>query len=413
MPKLTKRAVDALVPSASGETFAWDTELRGFGVRLSTNGRGAYIIQYRNSFGRSRRMTLGSLHVLTPEQARGLARDKLGAVCKGEDPADERKATRTAPTVSDVCTWYLTEAESGRLLGRRRKPIASSTLALDRSRIESHVKPLIGNRALRGLTVADLERFQADIIAGKTTKPRSGRGGVTTGGAGVAGRTLGMLQTIFEQAARWGLIEANPARGARKLGADNKQTRRLSADEVQALGRAMRDSGNSESPTAIAALKLMLLTGFRRMEVLTLRREWVDKANSCVRYPATKSGPQVRAIGSPALRLISKQPTVAKNPYVFPGEAGEDQHFVGIPRVLQRIAAKAELNGITPHTLRHTFASFAAELGFSELTVAALLGHASRGVTQRYVHIDKATQLAANEVAKRLEEMMEGRAGQN
>jgi len=91
MPKLTKRTVDALRPEAGREIFTWDNELRGFGVRLRPNGAGAYIIQYRNAEGRSRRLTLGSLHVLTPEQARGLAREKLGAVCKGVDPVEERR----------------------------------------------------------------------------------------------------------------------------------------------------------------------------------------------------------------------------------------------------------------------------------------------------------------------------------
>ena len=95
---------------------------------------------------------------------------------------------------------------------------------------------------------------------------------MTTGGTGVAGRTLGMLHTIFEQAARWSVIETNPARGARKIAGDNKRERRLSADDVTALGQAMREAA-AESPTAVAAVRLMLLTGFRRMEALALRRE--------------------------------------------------------------------------------------------------------------------------------------------
>lgn len=404
MPKLTKRTVDALRPERDREVFAWDNELRGFGVRLRPNGVGSYIIQYRNGERRSRRLTLGSLYVLTPEQARSLARDKLGAVCKGEDPAEERKALRAAPTVSQVCEWYLEQAEAGRLLGRKRRPIAASTLALDRSRIETHIKPLIGSRTVRGLSVADVENFQADIAAGKTAKARTGRGGVTTGGTGVAGRTLGMLHTIFEQATRWGVIEDNPARGARKIASDNKRERRLLPDDVVALGRAM-NSATDESPVAIAAIKLMLLTGFRRMEALTLQRGWVDAAAGCVRFPQTKTGAQVRPIGRAALHLIAEQPTVNDSPFVFPGEAGND-HFVGIARVLKRLSVVAELEPVTPHVLRHSFASFAGDLGFSELTVAALLGHASRGVTQRYVHLDKAVQLAAEEVCRTIHELL-------
>ncbi|NDV88856.1 tyrosine-type recombinase/integrase [Aurantimonas aggregata] len=406
MPKLTKRAVEALRPEPDREVFAWDNELRGFGVRLRPSGASSYIIQYRNSEGRSRRLTLGSLQVLTPEQARGLARDKLGLVCKGEDPADERKALRGAPTVSQVCDWYLEEAGAGRLLGRKRRPVAATTLALDRSRIDTHVRPLLGTRMVRALTIADLETFQAHIASGKTAKERVGRGGVTTGGTGVAGRTLGMLHTIFEQAARWGVIETNPAKGARKVAGDNKRERRLSAAEVTALGQVMRKA-RDESPTAAAAVTLMLLTGFRRMEALALRREWIDAGASCVRFPQTKTGAQVRPIGQAALRLLQMQPILGNSAFVFPGEIGND-HFVGVSRVLTRLSVAAKLEPVTPHLLRHTFASFAGDLGYSELTVAALLGHASRGVTQRYVHLDKATQLAADEVCRTISELLEG-----
>ena len=406
MPKLTKRTVEALRPEPGRDVFAWDNELRGFGLRLRSTGAGSYVIQYRNSEGRSRRMTLGSLHVLTPDEARSLARDKLGSVCKGEDPAEQRKAVRRAPTVADVCNWYLEQADAGRLLGRKRRPVAATTLALDRSRIETHVKPLIGARIAQGLSLADLENFQADVAAGKTAKARAGRGGVTTGGTGVAGRTLGMLHTIFEQAARWSVIEVNPARGARKIASDNKRERRLSADDVTALGQAMRQA-TDESPTAIAAVRLMLLTGFRRMEALALQREWVDPEAGCIRFPQTKTGAQVRPVGRVALQLIADQPIIVRNSFIFPGEAGND-HFVGIARVLARLSTAAKLEPITPHILRHTFASFAGDLGFSELTVAALLGHASRGVTQRYVHLDQAVQLAAERVCDKVGELLNG-----
>ncbi|MBK5265288.1 MAG: site-specific integrase [Alphaproteobacteria bacterium] len=397
MPKITKRIVEAVSSNVDRQTFTWDSELRGFGVRMLPSGSGSYIVQYRNGEGRSRRMVLGSISVLTPEQARDLAREKLYLVRKGDDPLSDRQNMRTSATVREVCDWYLKEAEAGRLLGRKRKPVAPSTLALDRSRIDQHVKPLLANRSVRGLSIADLERFQADIKAGKTARDRKGRGGVTSGGAGVAGRTIGMLHTIFEQAARWNIIETNPARGIRKISVDVKRERRLSIDELWRLGTALREH-ESESPVAVAAIKLMLLSGFRRMEALGLERSWIDENGGCVRFPNTKTGPQVRALGETALSLIQSQPLRDGCSYVFPGDFG-DGHFVGVPRVLQRICVAAGIEGITPHALRHTFASIAGELGFSELTICALLGHASRGVTQRYIHIDKATKLAADDVS--------------
>jgi integrase len=424
MARITKRLVDSLRPKkatgsdldatkvgCAGRAFqkdvvAWDDELRGFGVRFKPTGAGAYIIQYRNAEGRSKRLTLGSVAELTAEEARRSARTKLSSVAQGFDPVAEKHATRTAPTVSEICDWYLEKAESGELLGRRRRPIAKKTLALDRSRIETHVRPLLGDRKVESLSLADIERFQADVVAGKTAKPRTGRGGLTTGGAGVAGRTVGMLHTIFEQAARLHLISHNPAKGVRKVSTDNKVERRLSLREIAALGKAIHEA-DEESPVALAAVRLMLLTGFRRMEVLTLERAWIDPEASCVRFPTTKSGAQLRAIGQPALKLLLAQSSSAdEKPYVFPSETGNG-HFVGIVRVLQRLCQNANLEEVTSHVLRHTFASVAGDLGFSELTIAGLLGHTGRGVTQRYVHLDKALLLAADKVAEEIEQALD------
>ena len=395
MPKLTRRVIDAL-ESGLTEQFTWDNELRGFGVRLKPTGAGSYIVQYRNAEGRSRRLTLGSIKVLTVDEARDLARNHLAEVRKGEDPAEQRKALRSAATVAEICEWYLEEAEAGRLLGRKNRPIAKSTLALDRSRIDQHVKPLIGARAVRGLTIRDLEQFQSDIMEGKTAKERKGRGGATTGGAGVAGRTLGMLRTIFEQATRLSLVEANPAVGARKIQTDVKRDHKLRPDQIKALGQVLRNR-EQESPVAVAAIRTLLLTGFRKNEALGLKRDWIDEGLGGVAFPSTKSGPQMRPVGKAALDYLLAQPKT-KSGFTFPGDSGSG-HFIGIARVLQRFAVEAKIEHLTPHVLRHTFGTMAGELGFSELVVGALLGHASRGVTQRYVHIDRATKFAADEVS--------------
>ncbi|WP_422059711.1 tyrosine-type recombinase/integrase [Sphingopyxis sp.] len=397
--KLTKKSVDTLAPPTEKQIILWDSETRGFGVRVMPSGLKTFVVQYRNKDGIKRRINLGRFGVITVDQARDLAKVRLGEVAAGEDPARPRRA---GITVNEVCDWYLDEAEAGRLLGRRRQPIASSTLALDRSRIERHVKPLLGNRSVQRLSIADLERFQADIRDGKTAKDRHGRGGVTSGGAGVAGRTVGMLHTIFEQAARWNVIETNPARGIRKISMDVKRDRRLSVDELKRFGKALIRH-EAESPVAAAAVRLILLTGFRRMEALGLQWPWVDDVSGCVRFPDTKTGPQVRPIGAAALAHIQAQPKRENCTYVFPSEFS-DGHLVGLPRILARICAAAEIEGVTLHTLRHTFASIAGELGFSELTICTLLGHAPRGITQRYVHIDNATKLAADAVSRAIAE---------
>ncbi|MEF2549720.1 integrase arm-type DNA-binding domain-containing protein [Aurantimonas sp. E1-2-R+4] len=172
MGKLTKRSVDALECPTKGQAFLWDRETRGFGVRALPSGLKSYVLQYRAPTGRSRRINIGRHGVLTVEQARNIAREKLVAVSKGTDPADVNKASRVARSVAEICDWFTENAESGRILGRRRRPIKPSTLAMDRSRIEQHIKPLIGKKQVRSLSLGDIEGMQADIAAGKSARKR-------------------------------------------------------------------------------------------------------------------------------------------------------------------------------------------------------------------------------------------------
>jgi hypothetical protein len=169
MAKIMKRTVDALQPEPDRDVFAWDSELRGFGVRVKPSGVKTFLVQYRNAEGRTRRLVLGQYGALAPEAARDLAREKLTAVAKGEDPSAERHAVRAGMSVAEVCDWYLEQAETGRILGRNRRPIKASTLEMDRSRIETHIKPLLGSRLVSGLTLKDIEGMQADIAAGKSS----------------------------------------------------------------------------------------------------------------------------------------------------------------------------------------------------------------------------------------------------
>jgi integrase len=184
--------------------------------------------------------------------------------------------------------------------------------------------------------------------------------------------------------------------------------RRLNADELRHLGKVMRDAMVAgEHPTALGAIRLLLLTGFRRMEVLGLERTWFKPHDRAIHFPDTKSGEQVRVIGGAAMQCIDNQPVHEQSPYLFPADVG-DGHFIGVVRVLDRVCAKANLTGVTPHVLRHTFASVAGDLGFSELTIAGLLGHAARGVTQGYVHLDAALAIAADRVSAEIAKLLDG-----
>ena len=207
---------------------------------MKPSGAASYLVQYQNKEGRTRRLVLGKLGTLTPDQARKLAAEALRAVAEGHDPSAERRAIRGAISVADLCDLYLADA-GGR--------IKNSTLAMDMSRIETHVKPLVGRLTVRSLTAADIERMKADIIAGKTARPRNGRGGNATGGPATAARTMGMLGTVLEYArTSLKIIKENPARGVKKP-PDQKQRRFLNFKEITNLGQSMRDADCWRKPS--------------------------------------------------------------------------------------------------------------------------------------------------------------------
>ena len=169
MPKITKKLVDSLRPPTDPrEVQVWDSEIKGFGVRVMPSGVASYFIFYRNADGRQRKLTLGRVGTLTPDEARELARSRLSDRFKGADPSADRHKAKKSTTVSELCDLYVADAAHR---------IKASTLKVDKSRIERHVKPLIGRLRVASLKAEDVLRLQAHIIAGKTEAPRKGRGG--------------------------------------------------------------------------------------------------------------------------------------------------------------------------------------------------------------------------------------------
>jgi len=419
--KLTKRSIDALTPDPGGrDTTHFDPEVRGFGVRVKPSGTKSYVLKYRNRFGQQRKFHIARVGDITPDQARAAAIKLRGRVAAGEDPVSDRNSDRMAQTVAQLCDEYL-EAEEGR--------IKASTLMVDKSRIERHVKPLIGTRPVSSLTSGDMEKFLRDVIAGKSVKiakPASShgtrqRGGIAKGGPSVASRTLGMLGTILERAVRDGVIAKNPVRGIKRP-KDQETKPAFSFDKVKALGAALREEAldnaateSKQSEIGRRAIRALLLTGFRRMEGLQLRWVLIDAQAQCVRFTDTKSGKQTRAIGLSALEHFSasKPPKVKDTEFVFPG-ASKAGHLVGLPKMWDRVAKRAKLENVTLHGLRHWFASGAAELGYSDLIIGALLGHAKKGITGRYATApDPALVAAANRISLALALALDGSAADN
>lgn len=410
MPKITKQLVSALQPHPDprgpATVLTWDSELRGFGVAVGRTGAKSFVVQYRNADGRSRRKVIGRFGVITAEEARRIARTFLGDVARGEDPG-KPELIKPGHTVSSICDWYLERAEKRQIIGRSRRPIKASTLAMDRSRIDAHLRPLLGDRQIDTIKLGDIEAAQAQIAAGATAKPRKGsRGGATKGGEGVAARAMSTLHSILEHAVRLGEIEKNPARGIRRL-ASTPKMRWLSQSELRRLGTALCEAESDlEHPKGLAVIRLLLLTGFRRTEALSLERAWLLEEENAIHFATTKTGAQRRVIGKAAVKLLKSQPDTGSK-FFFPADWGEG-HFIGVVRVLERVCIRAGIENVTPHVLRHTFASVAGGLGYSELTIAALLGHASRGITQRYIHIDEPLRAAATAVADQIVHLLDG-----
>ncbi len=404
MPKLTKRAVDALQPDPTGrDLFTWDSELKGFGVRMKRSGAASYLVQYRTAQGKTRRLSFAKVAVITPEEARAKARRLLAEVEDGADPSADRHANREALTVAEICDQYLEAARAGLVTTRFNKPKKASTVAIDEGRVARHIKPLIGSTVFGKLTRAAVQKMADAIAAGKTAgtfKTKARGKAVVEGGTGTAARVVELLGGIWTWAEKRGLAAGvNPARGVQKIKGDAKD-RVLSPDELAALGKAMRDN-EARYPAAVAALRLIALTGLRREEACGLRWSEIDRASSCLRLEATKTGRSMRPIGEAAFDLLATIST-NKSVFLFANQSGKAS--ADLKKAIAALFDAAGLADARAHDLRRTFGSVAADEGYGDASIGELLGHARRGVTERHYirRADAAMIEAADRVSQRI-----------
>ncbi|MBN8816368.1 MAG: integrase arm-type DNA-binding domain-containing protein [Sphingomonas sp.] len=410
MGKITKRVVDAAEGRAN-DYVIWDDELPGFGLRVFVSGKRSYVLQYRAA-GRSRRYTIGLHGVWTPETARQEAKVLFGRIAKGDDPAEERQLDRKAITMKELCELYLADLEAGLILGKGGRPKKASTIVTDKGRIARHIIPLVGTRKVRDVTKVDVNRLLKDVMAGKTatvvkTKKLRGKA-IVRGGVGTATRTIGLLGGIFTYAIDAGIIDTNPAHGIRKP-KDNVRERRLIESEYRLLGQIL-DDARSDGKYALAAElgRVIALTGCRRSEVINLGRTEADTTASCLRLSDTKEGMSVRPIGLPVVEALEARMEATTGSYLFPGQ-GEDNAFGSFPKHWKKLVEDTPLADVTPHVLRHSFASIANDLGFTEVTIAALVGHAKGSVTGNYIHtLDTALIMAADTISGYIQGLLDG-----
>lgn len=410
MAKLTKRIVDA-ADVREKDYFIWDDELPGFGLRVFASGKRSYLIQYRAA-GRTRRYTIGVHGVWTPETARQEAKVQLGRVARGDNPSEERQLDHKAITVKELCALYTADLNAGLILGKGGRPKKPTTIVTDTGRIERHIIPLIGARRVKDLTKADINKVLKDIMAGKTrvavkTKKLRGKA-IVRGGAGTATRTVGLLGGILTYAVEAGIIESNPAHGLRKP-KDNVRNRRLTEAEYRTLGEMLvKAAENQKYAMTVEIIRQIALTGCRRSEMISLMWNEADTDASCMRLVDSKEGESIRPIGLPVVEYLEERRKTATGTYVFPGQ-GEDNAFGSFPNHWEQIFKDSPLAGVTPHVLRHSFASIANDLGFTEVTIAALVGHSKGSVTSKYIHtLDTALIMAADTISSYIQGLLEG-----
>lgn len=410
MTKLTKRVVDA-VEIRDKDYFIWDDELPGFGLRVFASGKRSYLIQYRSA-GRSRRYTIGLHGIWTPETARQEAKVQLGRIAGGDNPAEERQLDHKSVTVKELCALYLNDLKAGLILGKGGRPKKATTIGTDTGRIERHIIPLIGTRRVKDLTKADINKVLKDIMAGKTrasvkTPKLRGRA-IVRGGAGTATRTVGLLGGILTYAVEAGIIEHNPAHGIKKP-KDNVRNRRLTEAEYRTLGIMLRDAAMIEKYTmTVDLIRQIALTGCRRSEIIGLMWSEADTNGSCLRLEDSKEGVSVRPVGLPVVEYLEEHRKSATGTYVFPGQ-DVDNAFGSFPNHWEQIFRNSPLSDVTPHVLRHSFASIGNDLGFTEITIAALVGHSKATVTSKYIHsLDTALIMAADTISGYIQGLLDG-----
>jgi integrase len=358
--------------------------------------------------GFAKRIVLGPHGVLTPEQARRLARRELGNVAHGTDPAADRAARRTAATIKELGAAYLEDVRA-----RHRKSTRT-----EYERIwAKHVVPALGSRPVPEITAAEVRRLHRSL--NKTPY--------------MANRVLAVLGAFFTYAAKEGVRPPhdNPAHSVESY-PEKPRERFLTPSEFRRLGKALSraereglppapgyrqrpksketakhrpknaDRPTPANPFGVAAIRLLALTGCRESEILSLTWDAVDFERGYLRLPDTKTGKSNRPLSKSAVAVLEALPRIEGNPYVLPGAKAGD-HLKKIKRLWHAVRHAARLDDVRLHDIRHSFASVPASSGESLLILRTLLGHKRVATTERYAHLgDDPVRHAADRAASRI-----------
>ena len=359
--KLTKRTVDALEVDSKDAVF-WDRELAGFGVRVHATGRKTFVVQSRGPGG-PKRMTLGRHGELAVDEARKQAARLIDRIKRGEDLSVAAPGAET--TVAGLAGRFMrTHVE------RHLKP---ASVAAYRTVLDRHILPALGGMGLEEVGGAEVTALHHKL---RETPAR-------------ANAAVHLLSRMFTLAEAWELVPPgrNPCRALRRYRTQPRE-RFLAPEEYRRLGRALRWACAEGGiwPPAVAAVRLLVLTGCRRGEILNLRWDDVDRTAGDLRLRDAKAGPRMVPLTKPVLRVLDAIPRRPENPWVIAGQR-PGKRLTGLHHYWRPIRERAGLDDVRLHDLRHSYASRALALGESLYTIGKLLGHASVATSARYAHL--------------------------
>jgi integrase len=370
--KLTKRQVESVEPHAQQEVFVWDSELKGFGLRVFPTGRRTYFVQYRNQFARTRRKKIGVHGILTAEQAREEAKKILGDVAKGDDPSENRGIAQSKKNMAELAHEYL---EVYAKLHKGQKSCKD-----DERRINNVILLKLGTKKIEEVTSKCLQELHREF----KDRPYE------------ANRLMALLSKMFSLAIQWRWISENPAKGVEKYHEEKRQ-RWLNDEELDRLLKVLAQYHNQDVPNVI---RLLILTGSRMSEVLNAVWEQFDLQKGVWSKPS-HSTKQKRfehvPLSSQTLQLLFKMKKSSNSIFLFPGKV-EGKPIHTIKKAWHTIRTRAELPEVRLHDLRHAYASHLVSSGLSLSIVGKLLGHTQAATTQRYAHLADEPLRAATEV---------------
>lgn len=378
--KLTKRVVESIESHETNELLIWDSELKGFGVRIFPTGRRTYFVQYRNQFGGTRRKKIGVHGIITADQAREEAKKLLGDVARGEDPSQDFQKAKLKPTFEELADEYL---EMHAKANKRPK-----SLKEDQKMLENILLKRFGGKKVEEITTYDVQQLHHEL---RET-------------AYMANRVRALLHKMFNLAIQWQWIMLNPASGVKKY-QEYKRDRWLNDEELQRLHDALDCYYNQSVANAI---RLLVLTGARKNEVLRATWDQFDLEKSVWIKPAhsTKQKKmEYLPLSTQVVSLLKKMTEKAATNYLFPGKNPE-KPIQDIKKAWHTISKNANLEKVRIHDLRHTHASHLVSSGLSLSIVGKLLGHTQASTTQRYAHLaDEPLRNAAEFFGNKVEKL--------